>query len=427
MPRRCRGNRFARSRGAVVAAANVGEDDFFCPRCGLRAKNTRGAGCASRRVVSDVFVLKYGRHCRKITLSRQENTNMANPKHLAILKEGSERWNTWRSQVPEVIPDLRGRDLSGAYIGLSNIEGLKFHEHASQPEDDGANLRGFDLSNYDLSTANLTGADLRNAKLHMTNFELADLTCTYVVGANFEKAIFGGTVFGGIDLQQTVGLKEAVHRGPSVLGIDTLVASQGNISEEFLRGCGVPDQIIVYARSLVGNPIEFYSCFISYSSKDQKFADRLYADLQAKGVRCWFASHDIAAGRKIHEQIDQAIRVYDRLPLILSDASMSSNWVKTEIANARAREEREGRQMLFPVTLVPFEQVRGWRCFDADTGIDSAREVREYFIPDFSRWTNHDAYQKAFERLLRDLKKAGESTAGANGDGERSSQNRDSS
>jgi hypothetical protein len=234
-------------------------------------------------------------------------------------------------------------------------------------------------------------------------------------------------VFGGIDLQQTVGLKEAVHRGPSVLGIDTLVASQGNISEEFLRGCGVPDQIIVYARSLVGNPIEFYSCFISYSSKDQKFADRLYADLQAKGVRCWFASHDIAAGRKIHEQIDQAIRVYDRLPLILSDASMSSNWVKTEIANARAREEREGRQMLFPVTLVPFEQVRGWRCFDADTGIDSAREVREYFIPDFSRWTNHDAYQKAFERLLRDLKKAGESTAGANGDGERSSQNRDSS
>lgn len=42
--------------------------------------------------------------------------------------------------------------------------------------------------------------------------------------------------------------------------------------------------------------------------------------------------------------------------------------------------------------------------FDADTGIDSAREIREYFIPDFSNWTAHDSYSKAFDRLLRDLK-----------------------
>lgn len=32
------------------------------------------------------------------------------------------------------------------------------------------------------------------------------------------------------------------------------------------------------------------------------------------------------------------------------------------------------------------------------------REIREYFIPDFSKWKDHDSYQKAFERLLRDLK-----------------------
>ena len=42
--------------------------------------------------------------------------------------------------------------------------------------------------------------------------------------------------------------------------------------------------------------------------------------------------------------------------------------------------------------------------FDADTGIDSAREIREYFIPDFSNWKDHDSYATAFERLLRDLK-----------------------
>ena len=34
--------------------------------------------------------------------------------------------------------------------------------------------------------------------------------------------------------------------------------------------------------------------------------------------------------------------------------------------------------------------------FDADTGKDSAREIREYFIPDFSNWKDHDSYQRAF-------------------------------
>ena len=115
----------------------------------------------------------------------------------------------------------------------------------------------------------------------------------------------------------------------------------------------MPDEFIAYIGSMVGRPIEYYSCFISYSTKDQEFADQLYADLQVKGVRCWFAPHDIKGGLKIHEQIDEAIGCR-RLLLILSEHSMSSEWVKTEIANAREREEREKKQLLFPVTLAPF-------------------------------------------------------------------------
>jgi hypothetical protein len=51
-----------------------------------------------------------------------------------------------------------------------------------------------------------------------------------------------------------------------------------------------------------------------------------------------------------------------------------------------------------------------WKAFDADSGKDSAREIREYFIPDFSNWKDHDSYQQAFQRLLRDLKAEGERT-----------------
>jgi hypothetical protein len=85
---------------------------------------------------------------------------------------------------------------------------------------------------------------------------------------------------------------------------------------------------------------------------------------------------------------------------------MSNEWVKTEIAGAREREAKEGKQLLFPIRLVDFERIKDWECFDADRGKDSAREIREYFIPDFSDWKNHDAYTHSFERLLRDLKAA---------------------
>jgi hypothetical protein len=82
---------------------------------------------------------------------------------------------------------------------------------------------------------------------------------------------------------------------------------------------------------------------------------------------------------------------------------MSSEWVKTEIADARQREVKEGRQMLFPIRVVPFEKIREWRCFDADTGKDSAREIREYYIPDFAKWRDSRTYEEAFQRLLADL------------------------
>ena len=92
---------------------------------------------------------------------------------------------------------------------------------------------------------------------------------------------------------------------------------------------------------------------------------------------------------------------------------MNSNWVKTEIANARAKEAQQERHLLFPITIAPYDRIKDWRLFDADRGIDSAREIREYFIPDFSNWKDHDSYQKAFDRLVRDLKAEGRDKASA--------------
>ena len=62
--------------------------------------------------------------------------------------------------------------------------------------------------------------------------------------------------------------------------------------------------------------------------------------------------------------------------------------------------------MLYPVSLnITFKQLQEWECFDADTGKDTAREIREYYIPNFTKWKVSNTYQEEFAKLMRDLKK----------------------
>jgi hypothetical protein len=108
-----------------------------------------------------------------------------------------------------------------------------------------------------------------------------------------------------VDFTGAVGLNSCRQGGPSIIDHRTL-QSFDELPETFLRGIGLPDTLITYLPSILRHAIEFYSCFISYSTKDRDFADRLHADLQ--------------------------------------------------------------RQVLFPITLVPFATVRAWKNFDADIG-----------------------------------------------------------
>ena len=159
------------------------------------------------------------------------------------------------------------------------------------------------------------------------------------------------TIFRGIDLSQFKGLDAVKHIGPSSIDINTIYQSSGNIPEIFLRGAGIPDSFITYMRSLVGKPFDYYTCFISYSNKDEAFAKRLHADLQSNGVRCWFAPEDMKIGARIRLSIDESIRTYDKLLLVLSQDSMISQWVEQEVETALAKERKENRTVIFPIRL----------------------------------------------------------------------------
>ena len=239
---------------------------------------------------------------------------------------------------------IRQRKASGfRSIGLIQTQGLRSYFDLTGADLIRANLsfahlRGAHLREAFLTFADLSGAQLRGADLYKAQLGGANLTQADLYKANLSEANLYETLFVDTSLTNVLGLDVCWHRGPSVLDHRTL-AKSGQLPMPFLRGCGLPDNFIDYLPSLLDQPIQFHSCFIGYSNKDQDFADRLHADLQDKGVPCWFAPHKIQGGMNIHEQIDEAIRIYDRLLLLLSEHSMESEWLKTEIADAQKKAE----------------------------------------------------------------------------------------
>jgi hypothetical protein len=385
---------------------------------------------------------------------------MANPEHLKILRQGVEIWNRWMStRIKESrleSPDLSRADLSGMDLARINFfDSILTSANLSRTNLSGANILHAYFDSVNLSQANLnlarivaskfnntnasqanltdayinecgiTGLSLNQAKLHgarvhNVTFIEADLREANLVGAvvsntsfrrtAFDGATLGYTILADTELDQAKGLEDVKHIGPTTIGIDTLYKSRGKIPDKFLRDAGVSEEIITHILPSIRNgpAIQWRSCFISYSTKDEEFARRLHSRMREANMRVWFAPEDLKGGEKLHEQLFEAIQIYDRLLIVLSEHSIQSEWVMTEIRKAREVEKKEKRRKLFPIRLTDFETLRDWTCFDADTGKDLAVEVREYFIPDFSNWKvladgHPAAFESAFGRLKKDL------------------------
>jgi hypothetical protein len=276
---------------------------------------------------------------------------VVNPEHFEILKKGVAEWNEWRRANPTIFPNLinaylhgtnlRDADLRLATLSGTNLRGADLRlailsgATLNGANLDGANLDGADLNNAVLSGASLNGADLSRAILSRADLSHADLNyadLSYailsqanlsradLIDANMTGVYLGETIFASVDLTRVIGLETCVHLGPSSIDYRTLERSKSKqLPLAFLRGVGLPNNLIEYLPSLLNQAIQLYSCFISYSVKDDEFVSRIHADLQNNGVLCWKASHDLPIGEKILEGIDEAIGKKDKVLLVLSN------------------------------------------------------------------------------------------------------------
>ena len=317
--------------------------------------------------------------------------------------------------------DLNWTDLSGANLDGANLIGANLSEaNLSQANLSRADLSGADLFRANFIGANLSGADLSWADLSQADLRAADLSRADVSRAKFNEANFSGAVigltsFGDVNLNVAKGLDMVEHRGPSTIGIDTFSRSRGQISELFLRGCGLSDVQIETAKlnnpdltpaqiasitykihDLLAQP-PAPACFITYAGEDEVFVQKLHDDLQQNGIRCWLTLADARIGDdKIGSTIDYSIRLKERVLFILSEYSVNSNWIVNAVEATLNEEDRRGERVLLPVQLddTMIETGQAWA-----TKIRYKRPV-----DDFSRWQERDAYHQSLTQLLRDLK-----------------------
>jgi len=298
--------------------------------------------------------------------------------------------------------DLSEADLKRAYFIRADLVRVDLCEsNLTNADFRWAYLIGTDLKHANLTQADLRWAYLSESNLSQANLSEANLIKTSIVKtnlhhSNLKKVLMAWTNFGDVDLSLTKELFTARHFGPSSIGIDTIMRSNGKIPETFLRETGVSESIIQNMALLTEQGLLHQRCFISHSSKDLEFAEKLYSDLQNKGVRCWFASEDLKIGDATWDSIYHYIRMRDKVLLILSEDSISSNWVENEVNAALSEENKRKKPILFPIRVDA-------AVLDSDlTWMEYINKTRN--ICNFSNWKDHDAYHQALDKLLDDIK-----------------------
>lgn len=133
-----------------------------------------------------------------------------------------------------------------------------------------------------------------------------------------------------------------VHRG---LLEDVLVRS--SLVKFLYRMEALGDEHLTLIRSRIRGP----SIFLSHSTHDDPFVRRLADDLGKHGIRAWVDDAEIRAGESLFDKIESALHEMEFLGVVLSERSVTSEWVGREITMRLTHDLARRGAAVIPIIL----------------------------------------------------------------------------
>lgn len=91
------------------------------------------------------------------------------------------------------------------------------------------------------------------------------------------------------------------------------------------------------------------SIFISHSSVDRLFIEKLAKDLKNVGINVWYGNWEIKVGDSITWKIEEGIRENEYLGIVLSPDALNSEWAKSELSAAWVKQMRTKKIIVLPI------------------------------------------------------------------------------
>ncbi len=286
--------------------------------------------------------------------------------------------------------DLKGTDLSFANLAYADLER--------------ADLSGSDLTQTDLSWANLSGANLRDTRLIGANLDMADLTGADLRGATIIKtrlnstslsgAVCGVTIFANCDLTRAIGLEDVQHLGPSMISLDTLSRSKGQVPARFLEGAGVAPALIAAQDAVRESGVAYTRVLLLGSENDGELAAKVRASLAEAQVPSWvIAADDEASLQSGAITLDRAV-YYDRLVLLCTAESLESAHTSRYFGSLM-----DGSGFGLEETLISVAADDTF--YQREDRLCSG--LREGVVVDFRGWEDEARYKDAMSALVKEI------------------------
>lgn len=297
-----------------------------------------------------------------------------------------------RAQMSEArmnFTNLRGADLSGAMLPYTKLQG--------------ADLTGATMIDARLSSTDLRGACLRGVNLHESWWQDVVFERTDLKDSDWSEAHILNLTFGAVDLGQVRGLESVEHLGPSLIGLETGLASHGPIPGRFLLGCGVPVEVVENVATLSPLPVRSRSCFLYYWHEDEAFALQLHDGLREWGIYCWLQENSILDEPEYSNYMEPVHKLWQPVLVCASQKSLAStetyyaciDAIAKEAVLQKTQEQTERLLMVLDLDGFVFE------------GFEhrNKEEIQSHVVASFKGWeTNNKKLLEGLEVIMKVLR-----------------------